>query len=81
MGCDGPAPKKHRLFYDNTEEYTTTCPRILMAPASTYIKAHRWSQNGNLAHLYPVGNLPANVAEGIDLIDSMQGKRMQENRK
>lgn len=78
MGCDEPAPRPHRLFYDGKEEFTRTCPRKLMAAASPYIRAHRWSQNGNLGHLYPPGSLPAHIAEGVDLIDAMQAKRLQE---
>ena len=75
MGCDGPTKRPHRIMIGNEEEEIHTCPRKMMLPAVPYLKAHRWAARGDLAHMYPVGQLPARVAEAIDVLDAEQATR------
>lgn len=77
MGCDKPAKRPHRITIGDTEEFITTCPRKLMADAVPYLKAHRWAAAGNLEFLYPNGQLPAKVAEAIEVLDSEQARRQK----
>ena len=80
MGCDGPPRRPHRINMGNEEEIIHTCPRKLMTDAVPYLKAHRWSAKGNLSHLYTPGQLPAIVAEAIDLLDVEQNRRLEYER-
>ena len=61
----------------DTEEFVHTCPRKMMAAAIPYLKPHRWAGQGNLAFMYPNGQLPAKVAEAIEVLDSEQARRMK----
>jgi hypothetical protein len=78
MGCDGPTKRPHRIqMGGQEEELLYTCPRKLMRDAVPYLKAHRFSSSGNLTHMYPIGELPARVAEAIDLLDTEQARRIR----
>lgn len=52
-----------------------------MAAASPFIRVVNWSKAGNLSQLYPPGNLPAYVAEAIDVFSAEQARLMAEDTK
>lgn len=76
LGCDGPAKYPHVLPCGNEKIELPGCPRKAMEPALDYMRVFRWSEKGRLQYLYPDGELPAKMGEGLDLIESQIDARM-----
>lgn len=76
MGCDEPAPKDISLMMGNVIETTRVCPRRLMRNGVPYLRAFNWHKAGNLGMMYPK-EMPATVAEAIDLLETEQGKLIE----
>lgn len=74
MGCDKPAKREHVLNIGGEEIRTRTCPRKMMAPSVPFIRTFNWAKAGNLAQLYKPGELPAYVAEAIDVFNAEQAR-------
>lgn len=80
MGCDEPADRDITLQYGGVVETTRTCPRRLMRSSVPYLRAFNWHKAGNLGIMYP-NEIPANVAEAIDVLDAEQSRLLEAKRK
>lgn len=71
LGCDSPLPagKEHVIVLDSGEEIRMdTCPRKSANQALDYLKAYSWAKEGRLQFLYREDELPAFVAQAIDMV-------------
>lgn len=80
MGCDEPAERDITLNYGNVIETTRTCPRRLMRSGVPYLRAFNWHKAGNLAIMYPK-DMPATIAEAIDVLEAEQSKLLESKSK
>ena len=69
MGCDADLPEGQELLLpDGTT--TRRCPRANLDGVYRYLLAYPWWEKGQLDHIYPADDTPADLVEAFNIIAS-----------